>query len=136
MTLFFVTNAGVYVGGFDGVEPPSGSIEVPYAPDDARQIWNFTTGAWGPIPPLTEYTLPAVLPWNRMDENEAELVQDAIDASPVKTKNMINKATQFVTGTDAFTKLKNIVVATLDQTRADEIMGPPLASEMSAEDLV
>lgn len=48
MTKYFVDSNGTYIGGFDGAEPPNGSIEVPSAPEDARQVWN--NGAWGPIP--------------------------------------------------------------------------------------
>lgn len=47
-TQYFVDGEGNYIGGFDGVEPPDGSIEVPSAPEDARQVWS--NGAWGPIP--------------------------------------------------------------------------------------
>lgn len=68
MTKYFVDVDGVYLGGFDGVwmpqepddegnevppvwqepEPPVGAIEVPEAPDDARQIW--ANGKWGAVP--------------------------------------------------------------------------------------
>jgi hypothetical protein len=47
-TKFFVKNDGAYIGGFDGVMPPAGSIEVPTAPSDARQVWDGE--AWGEIP--------------------------------------------------------------------------------------
>ncbi|MFK0330717.1 hypothetical protein ACIQUB_06295 [Rhizobium sp. NPDC090275] len=79
-------------------------------------------------PPVipTEYTLPADLPWDRMTESEAELIQDGVDAAPAKTRNMINKATSFTTGTDAFTKFKAIITAIVGAERADAIMGYPL----------
>lgn len=49
MTQYYVDAAGVYLGGFDGgAEPPDGSIEVPEAPQDARQVWQ--DGAWGGPP--------------------------------------------------------------------------------------
>ena len=133
MTKYYVTEAGAYIGGYDGVEPPIGAIEVPVAPEDARQVWDFSAQAWGPIPPLTDYTLPADLPWTRMvSDEEGELVQDAVDALPAKTRNMINKATSFTTGTDAFSKFKAAIVSVLGQARADAIMGPPLLSELSS----
>ncbi len=44
----FVDNLGKYLGGFVGVEPPEGAIEVPFAPDDARQIWGGSE--WGAVP--------------------------------------------------------------------------------------
>lgn len=48
MTKYFVNADGVYIGGFDGAEPPANSVEVPDAPIDARQMW--TGGVWGPVP--------------------------------------------------------------------------------------
>jgi len=80
----------------------------------------------------TEYTLPADLPWNRMTEEEAELVQDEIDTAPVKTRNMINKATSFTTGGDAFIKFKAIIGSATSVARADEIMAYPLSSELAS----
>jgi hypothetical protein len=53
VTKYFVDVSGAYVGGFDGAEPPDGSIEVPMAPDDARQIWDALTQAYGVIPPTS-----------------------------------------------------------------------------------
>lgn len=44
MTKYFANASGLYLGAFDGAEPPAGSIEVPAAPSDARQTW--TGGAW------------------------------------------------------------------------------------------
>jgi hypothetical protein len=46
-TLYYVDVNGNYIGGFSGAEPPEGSIEVPTAPDDARQKW--LNGAWQPV---------------------------------------------------------------------------------------
>lgn len=45
MTKYFVDHAGNYIGAFDGAEPPKGAIEVPSAPDDARQPW--LGDSWG-----------------------------------------------------------------------------------------
>lgn len=83
-------------------------------------------------PPPPPYVIGADVPWNRMTEEEAELVQAGIDAATIKTRNMINKATSFTQGSDAFSKfLAIIVTALMDSTRADEIMGPLLPSEMA-----
>lgn len=48
MTKFYVNDQGVYLGGFEGAEPPIGAIEVPEPPSDARQIWDGE--AWLPLP--------------------------------------------------------------------------------------
>ena len=37
---YFVDVNGNYLGGFDGSEPPEGSIQVPGAPDHGLQKWN------------------------------------------------------------------------------------------------
>lgn len=47
-TIYYVDEKGVYLGGYSGAEPPEGAIEVPAAPDDARQIWGFP--GWGETP--------------------------------------------------------------------------------------
>lgn len=40
MTKHFRDAAGNYIGGFDGAQPPAGSIEVPVAPTHAAQRWD------------------------------------------------------------------------------------------------
>ena len=50
MTKFYVTPAGVYVGGFYGAEPPIGSIEVPTAPDNALDLWDGANWVSAPTP--------------------------------------------------------------------------------------
>jgi len=47
---FYVGPDGHYIGSFDGVEPPVGSIEVPIAPEDARQVWSGS--AWTVTPAI------------------------------------------------------------------------------------
>lgn len=85
-----------------------------------------------PAPAPPPYGIPSDLPWSRMTEEEAELVQEQIDSSPVKTRNLINKATSFTEGTDAFIKFKDIITATLDIIRAGYIMAPMTQEELSA----
>ena len=59
-------------------------------------------------------------------------IDAGIQASPVKTRNMINKATSFTTGTDAFTKFFAIIEAATSTTRAHEIMKWLDESELAA----
>lgn len=40
MTKFYIDNQGRYIGGYDGAEPPSGSIEVATAPGHASDTWD------------------------------------------------------------------------------------------------
>lgn len=45
----YVDNSGAYLGAWDQGGPESG-INVPVAPLDARQVWDFDTEVWGDIP--------------------------------------------------------------------------------------
>lgn len=83
-------------------------------------------------PPPPPYTIGADVPWNRMTEEEADDVQAGIDAATTKTRNMINKATSFTQGTDAFNKFLVIITAATDSTRAGEIMGPLTPEEAAS----
>jgi hypothetical protein len=40
ITKYYVDESGKYLGGYVGVASPEGAIEVPFAPDNASQIWN------------------------------------------------------------------------------------------------
>lgn len=42
----FADVTGRYLGGWDDFEPPN-ALEVPFAPDDARQVWHGS--GWSPI---------------------------------------------------------------------------------------
>jgi hypothetical protein len=52
MTKYFIDLAGNYIGAFDGAEPPIGAVEVPVAPDDARQPW--LGDRWGEVQKTAE----------------------------------------------------------------------------------
>jgi hypothetical protein len=43
VTRFYIDSSGAYLGGWDE-NPPSGAIEVPFPPSDARLVWNGS--AW------------------------------------------------------------------------------------------
>ena len=70
-TKYFVDVAGVYLGAFgayvdpetgDDVFPPFpvGAIEVPEAPEDARQTWNGAMWSQVPAPPPPPLTADAL----------------------------------------------------------------------------
>lgn len=46
MPFLVVDKDGKFIGAFDGVEPPAGSITVPVPPLDGRQIWNGYSWIW------------------------------------------------------------------------------------------
>jgi hypothetical protein len=37
---YYVDEAGRYIGGFTDCEPPTGALEVPIAPENAKDVWN------------------------------------------------------------------------------------------------
>jgi hypothetical protein len=79
----YVDADGVYLGGFDGVAPPAGAVQVPSAPGDARQTWSFGSGDWSaapaPVPaeitPMQLRVQGAAAGW--ISEAEAEAWQDS-----------------------------------------------------------
>lgn len=79
MTSYFVDATGAYLGGFDGgAEPPAGAIEVPSAPQDARQTW--ADGAWS-APPETQTVLKStvqarIIAAGKMDQAYTALIAD------------------------------------------------------------
>lgn len=46
MTKYAVDSSGNYIGGFDGLEPPLGSMEIPKPPEHGWDKW--INGAWVP----------------------------------------------------------------------------------------
>lgn len=48
VTRNYVAGDGTWLGAFDGATPPAGASEVPSAPSDARQVWQFP--GWSPAP--------------------------------------------------------------------------------------
>ena len=52
MTKYYADENGAYIGGFEGIAPPEGAIEVPSAPDNAAHMW--IDGVWVDVTPLTE----------------------------------------------------------------------------------
>jgi hypothetical protein len=51
MTKSFVSPSGKYLFSFDGdVMVPAGAIIVDSAPEDAGQVWDFSTNSFGDIP--------------------------------------------------------------------------------------
>ncbi|WP_292565167.1 hypothetical protein [Mesorhizobium sp.] len=95
MTKFFVDGNGVYLGGFDGAEPPEGAIEVPEAPEDARQVWQ--NGAWSALPDLVPASVSArqfklqLLASGLLDE-----VEGWISAQPLAVKIAYDNSGYFV----------------------------------------
>jgi hypothetical protein len=77
-TEYFVDTQGRYLGAFvDGALPPAGAIHAPYAPTDARQIWNATTQAWS-APPAPVPPMPTPREWlERLDQGKQAAIAAA-----------------------------------------------------------
>lgn len=50
ITKYYIDSEGKYVGGYSEGNPslPEGLIEVPYAPENSAQVWNFNTNTYNP----------------------------------------------------------------------------------------
>ncbi len=46
MTKYFIDEAGSYIGGFDGTDPPPGSIEIAAPPPHGWMVRNMESGVW------------------------------------------------------------------------------------------
>lgn len=81
MTRYFVGIGGVYLGGYDGAEPPEGAIEVPDAPTDARQIW--ADGAWSEVPAIRPTVLKSLVQARIIDAGKMGQAYEALTANPI-----------------------------------------------------
>lgn len=83
---FYVTSEGRYLGAYDGVLPPLGAIEVPSAPQDARQTWDGAE--WSPVPTLVPHAISRrqfFLQLARMGLTKSA-IQAKIDQLPVEER--------------------------------------------------
>ncbi len=122
MTKYFVDKQGNYIGGFDEAPAPAGAVEVPLAPDDARQKWLGT--AYGPIP-SGPYMISKSTPWIRMSDDEAELITGAMQQAGARLKGIYDAATFLSTDDPLWATLHDMIATTLNSsTRADELLAP------------
>lgn len=130
---YYVDAEGNYLGGWDDpLAAPGGSIEVPFPPDDARRIWDFETQTWSVLPPQP-YTLSIALFWLRMTDPEAEDFDAAIStATPLRLRRAFNSAATMASDGELFGFVRGVLIGVTGETRADEIMGPPLSEESAS----
>jgi hypothetical protein len=72
MIKYFVNNQGEYLGGFEGVEPPAGAIEVLNPPVHGLDIWNGSV-----------FVTPSAITDDREDQIGREELK-VIDAASVR----------------------------------------------------
>lgn len=56
VTRYYVDAAGRYLGGFEGAEPPAGSVEIDAPPQHGSQVRDMTTGQWSAYTPPQIWT--------------------------------------------------------------------------------
>jgi hypothetical protein len=115
-TKYFVDATGVYLGGFAGIDPPVGAIEVPSAPDDARQTWDSELGEWSVLPSLS--TDPNDHPLTAL-EFDAALVRLGIDRDAVAPAIRTVFAGDIDAMADSLARWWNLTT----MTRGNEVMG-------------
>lgn len=81
MTKYFVDETGSYIGGFDGAEPPEGAIEVPGAPEDARQTWQGQ--AWSAVPSERQMVAKSLVQARIIEAGKMGDAKAMLDANPV-----------------------------------------------------
>ncbi|MES0049241.1 hypothetical protein [Mesorhizobium sp. M0053] len=80
-TKYFVDSNGRYLGGFDGADPPFGAIEVPEAPEDARQVWDRS--AWSAPPAMRQMVLKSVVQARIIDAGKMPEAYAALTGNPI-----------------------------------------------------
>lgn len=123
MTKFYAREDGTYIGGFDGVEPPAGAIEVPSAPADARQMYDFAASVWLPGPAPVAILYPVDL-WSRMTDDEADQVETAMASQPVRVQNIFKYASSYRSDHELWPLLVTIATTLFPAERAAEILAP------------
>ncbi|WP_406873287.1 hypothetical protein WHT83_06200 [Aminobacter sp. P9b] len=119
MTKYYVNAQGVYIGGFEGAAPPSGSIEVPTAPESATQPW--LGDRWGPAPAPVIVLYPVDL-WSRLTNAEADQVEAAMATQPVRVQNIFRSASSYRNDHELWPLLENVATGLFGAARAREIL--------------
>lgn len=123
---YYVDADGKYLGGWDDLEQaPVGSLEVPFPPDNAQQVWDFETETWSVLPPQP-YSLPVAVLWLRMTDTEAEDFDTAMStASPLRLRKAFNTANSLASDGELFGFVRGVMIGVVTEIRADEIMAVP-----------
>lgn len=125
---YFVNEGGVFLGSYDGPDEHmpaflTGSIEVPTAPEDGRQIWQ--AGAWLPFmpPPPVAVIYPVNL-WERMTKVEADAVGAAMAEQDFRTRKIFESASSYRSDHELWPLLQQIATALFGEARAAQILAP------------
>lgn len=124
---FFVNADGKYLGSFDGLneEVPAdmaAGIEVPTAPQDARQIWE--NGAWLPYTPTLVTVLYPVNLWERMSKMEADAVGAVMEQQDFRTRKIFESASSYRSDHELWPLLQQIATQLFGAERAAQILAP------------
>jgi hypothetical protein len=106
--------------GFDLVEVPAG-----WGVSAEGQLVKL------PEPPTPEPVVPVLQTyksdiWRRASDEEAEIIDAALNAAPVKQRRLWADSTILVHGADGWDAIRDQMVAAFGVERADEILAPSL----------
>lgn len=89
MTKFYVSTDGTYLGGFDGADPPTDSIEVAIPPDHGLDRWDGKQWITYKIPDLESFVTQVVLDPIFSDREVMQVQQVSRILSPAKRDLLI-----------------------------------------------
>lgn len=101
---YYVDINGGYIGGFDGAEPPIGSIEVPIAPENALDIWDGTQ--WVSTPQIRKRHITKLAFRNRflmIEKTAIELAKLDDPAAPIEQRQQAASVRVYLSDLNAAT---------------------------------
>ncbi len=90
------------------------------------EIVELSAEEFGPLPPtLVAHTrLPKAELWRRLTEEEADLLDAALTAAPLRLRRIYEAASYLDTTDDDYSVLRDGIVAALGEARTVEVLAP------------
>lgn len=103
------------VGVFANLQPGYAEEELP---DDDEEVLSYLK------PPPGPFSLPKLLLWTRLTDDEASMVDGAMASQPARLRGIWNSATEVRSDSEFFGTLQAFLTAVLGADRAVELLAP------------